>query len=178
VTALFVRDPDGFIVEAIQAPAPADAPAGNVHGSIIGVTVADMEASMKFWRGLLGFELNGPQDFSTEKAMLNLMGIGEGGSFRTVAGVVPGSAARIEFTEFKGMPRSPFDLRVPDPGASGMAIRVTGLEDLLARMKASGTRVVSRNGELVQWSPTVRNVFVKDPNGLNIELVETIPAPR
>src|ERR1700730_13344066 len=29
VKAIFVRDPDGYIVEAIQAPAAADAPAGN-----------------------------------------------------------------------------------------------------------------------------------------------------
>jgi hypothetical protein len=29
----------------------------------------------------------------------------------------------------------------------------------------------SRNGELVEWSDTVRNLFVKHPNGLNLELV-------
>ncbi len=171
VKAIFVRDPDGYIVEAIQMAAPADAPAGNLIGSIMGVTVADMDASMKFWHGLLGFELTGDQKFSTDKAMLDLMGIGNGGSFRTLVGVVPGSKARIELTEFKGMPRSPFDLRVPDPGASGMAIRVAGIQGLLPRLKAEGVRVISRNGELVEWSPTVRNVFVKDPNGLNLELV-------
>jgi catechol 2,3-dioxygenase-like lactoylglutathione lyase family enzyme len=75
------------------------------------------------------------------------------------------------------MPRKPFDLRVPDPGASGMAIRVAGIADLLPRLKAEGVRVISRNGELVEWSATVRNVFVKDPNGLNIELVGDV-APR
>ena len=80
--------------------------------------------------------------------------------------------------EFKGVPRKPFSLRVPDPGASGMAIRVAAIGDLLARMKASGVRVISRNGELVNWSPTVRNVFVKDPGGLNIELVGNLPAAQ
>jgi catechol 2,3-dioxygenase-like lactoylglutathione lyase family enzyme len=177
VKAIFVRDPDGYIVEAIQTPAAADAPAGNMLGSIMGVTVADMDASLKFWHGLLGFELTGDTKFSTDPAMLDLMGLEKGGSFRTVAGVVPGSKARIEFTEFKGMPRKPFDLRVPDPGASGMAIRVAGIADLLPRLKAEGVRVISRNGELVEWSATVRNVFVKDPNGLNIELVGDV-APR
>lgn len=144
----------------------------------MGVTVGDMDASMAFWRGLLGFELTGDARFSTDPGMLDLMGIAAGGSFRTVEGVVPGSRARIELTEFRGMPRAPFDLRVPDPGASGMAIRVTGLDALMKRMKAQGVRVVSRNGELVQWSPTVRNVFVKDPDGLNIELVETLAPAR
>lgn len=171
VKAIFVRDPDGYIVEAIQTPAGADAPAGNVIGSIMGVTVGDLDASMKFWHGLLGLELTGDITFSTEPAMLDLMGIEKGGSFRTVVGVVPGSKARIELTEFKGMPRKPFDLRVPDPGASGMAIRVADIQSLLLRLKAEGVRVISRNGELVVWSPTVRNVFVKDPNGLNLELV-------
>ena len=31
--------------------------------------------------------------------------------------------------------------------------------------------MLSRNGELVEWSETIRNVFVKDPNGFNLELV-------
>jgi hypothetical protein len=34
------------------------------------------------------------------------------------------------------------------------------------------------NGELVNWSPTLRNVFVKDPGGLNIELVGAAPAAQ
>jgi catechol 2,3-dioxygenase-like lactoylglutathione lyase family enzyme len=179
VTAIMFRDPDGYIVEAVQAQAPADAPAtGNVVGAIMGLTVEDMDAAMKFWRGLLGFELSGDRAFSTDPALLNLMGVAKGGSFRTVFGVVPGSKARIAMIEFKGMPRKPFSRRVPDPGSSGMAIRVAAIGDLLARMKASGVRVVSRNGELVNWSPTVRNVFVKDPGGLNIELVGNVPAAK
>jgi catechol 2,3-dioxygenase-like lactoylglutathione lyase family enzyme len=171
--AIFLRDPDGYIVEVLQIPAAADAPAGNLLGSMMGVTVADMDAGLAFWHGLLGFELIGDKNFSTDAAMLDLMGLPKGASFRTVTGVVPGSKARIEFIEFKGVKGTPFDLRVPDPGASGMAIRVTKLEDLLKRMKAQGVRVISRNGEIVNWSPGVRNVFVKDPGGINIELVES-----
>jgi catechol 2,3-dioxygenase-like lactoylglutathione lyase family enzyme len=174
VRAIMFRDPDGYIVEAVQAPASADAPAsGNVVGAIMGLTVEDMDAAMKFWRDMLGFDLSGERAFSTDPAIIDLMGIPKGGSFRSVFGIVPGSKARIAMIEFKGMPRQPFSLRVPDPGSSGMAIRVAAIGDLLARMKANGVRVVSRNGELVNWSPTIRNVFVKDPGGLNIELVGT-----
>jgi len=86
-------------------------------------------------------------------------------------GTIPGSAARIEFMEVKNAPNTPFDLRVPDPGASGMAIRVADIEQLLPKLKAQGVRVISKDGALVHWSDTVRNVFVKDPNGLNLELV-------
>jgi len=186
VTGIFFRDPDGYIVQAAQpvsvpadaASASADAAAGNVVGAMMGVTVEDMDTAMKFWRDMLGFELTGDPAFSTTASALDLMGVPKGGSFRSVAGVVPGSKARIQMLEFKGMPRKPFSLRVPDPGSSGMAIRVAAIGDLLARMKASGVRVISRNGELVNWSPTLRNVFVKDPGGLNIELVGNAPAAK
>jgi catechol 2,3-dioxygenase-like lactoylglutathione lyase family enzyme len=184
VKAIMFRDPDGYIVEAVQASAPVDAPApapaaaGNVVGAIMGLTVEDMDAAMKFWHDILGFDLAGDRTFSTDPGILDLMGVPKGGSFRSVFGVVPGSKARIAMIEFKGMPRKPFSLRVPDPGASGMAIRVAAIGDLLARMKANGVRVLSRNAELVNWSPTVRNVFVKDPGGLNIELVGNAPAAK
>ena len=71
------------------------------------------------------------------------------------------------------MPRKPFSLRVPDPGAGGMAIRVAAIQQLLPRLKSEGYRVISRNGELVNWDDKLRNVFVKDPDGLNLELVGT-----
>jgi hypothetical protein len=32
--------------------------------------------------------------------------------------------------------------------------------------------VTSKDGGVVQFSPTIRNIFVEDPNGLNIELFE------
>ena len=169
--AIFFTDPDGYIVEAIETTPAAEAPAGNVVGAIMGVTIGDMDKSMKFWRDTLGFELTGDPAFSTDPAMLDLMGIEKGGSFRSVSGVVPNSKARIEFTEFKGMPRTPFSLKTVDPGACGMALRVSRIADLLKRLKADGTRVSSRNGDLVEWSDTLRNVFIKDPDGLNLELV-------
>lgn len=180
VTGIFFRDPDGYIVMAVQQESvAADAPAtGNVVGAMMGLTVENMDTAMKFWRDLLGFELAGDPAFSSNAATLDLMGVPKGGSFRAVSGVVPGSTARIQMLEFTGVPRKPFSLRVPDPGASGMAIRVAAIGDLLARMKASGVRVISRNGELVNWSPTLRNVFVKDPGGLNIELVGNVPGAK
>ena len=51
------------------------------------------------------------------------------------------------------MPRKPFSLRVPDPGASGMAIRVAAIGDLLARMKASGVRVISTEWRARELEP-------------------------
>jgi catechol 2,3-dioxygenase-like lactoylglutathione lyase family enzyme len=173
--AILFRDPDGYLVEARQIAAPADAPAGNVIGAVMGLTVRDMDGDMKFWRDRMGFEPAIDARFSSDPAMLDLLGIARGGSFRTATAVVPGSKARLEFIEFKGMPRKPFSIRVTDPGASGMAIRVQKIEELLPQLKADGIRVLSKDGALVEWSETIRNVFVKEPNGLNLELVGTLP---
>jgi catechol 2,3-dioxygenase-like lactoylglutathione lyase family enzyme len=172
VDAIFFRDPDGYIVEAVQVPA-GSAPAGdgNVVGAIMGLTVASLDESLEFWQGKLGFTFESDAGYSNDPATLDLYGVKGNISYRVARGIVPGSDARIELIEFKDVPRKPFDIRVPDPGASGMAIRVASIETLVPKLAAAGVRVTSKDRKLVEWSPTVRNVFVKDPNGLNLELV-------
>jgi catechol 2,3-dioxygenase-like lactoylglutathione lyase family enzyme len=169
--AIIMRDPDGYFVEAIAGTLSADAPEGPVVGAIMGLTVRDMDETLKYWNGVLGLDLEADRKFSNDAAILDLMGLPGGASYRMAGGLISGSKARIEMIEIKGVPRKPFDLRVTDGNASGMAIRVGHIRELLARIKSAGGRVLSRNGELVEWSDTIRNVFVKDPNGLNLELV-------
>jgi len=179
-TMVTVRDPDGFFVQVIEdRAAPADAPPGNVWGAAMSFTAASIEETLAFWNGQLGFQMAGARTFARDGAMLDALGV-VGASYRTVRGVVPGTTARIAFTEFKGLPPGrKFDLRVPDPGASGMAVRVQHVDDFLPSLKAAGVIVISRDGVPVQFSATSRNVFVKDPNGLNVELVDAPPsAPR
>jgi catechol 2,3-dioxygenase-like lactoylglutathione lyase family enzyme len=190
--AIIMRDPDGYFVEAIQATqaeiTAADklpqlaGPAGNananvpVHssqvvGAILGLTVRDMTETLGYWNDVLGMEMPKADKFSNDLAMLNLMGLPNDASYRISSGVIFGSTARIEFIEIKGVPRKPFDLRVTDAMACGMAIRIGHIRDVLAKIKTKGGRVLSTNQELVEWNETTRNVFVKDPNGLNLELV-------
>ena len=195
--AIIMRDPDGYFVEAIQATpgdiAKADAlpppgagrgrqgqeaaapttppPPSQVVGAIMGLTVRDMDETLKYWNGVLGMEMPAADKFSSDQAMLDLMGLPKGASYRISSGVISGSPARIEFIEVKGVPRKPFDLRVTDAMACGMAIRIGHIRDVLTKIKASGGRVLSKDEALVDWSDTIRNVFVKDPNGLNLELV-------
>lgn len=178
--SVFLRDPDGYIVQAIasnNAP-PVETP-GNVVGSIIGLTVADMNASLKFWNEMLGFEFGPPGDAYAKlnETEARLMGVPEGTERRAKGATIPGSNARMELQEFRGQKPVNQDLRVPDPGASGMAIRVAGIQELLPKMKAAGVRVISKDQALVEWDAKTRNVFVKDPNGLLIEIVGTVAPP-
>jgi catechol 2,3-dioxygenase-like lactoylglutathione lyase family enzyme len=171
---IFMRDPDGYIVEAIRFPAPPDAPSGNVIGSIMGLTVASIDRSMAFWRDMLGWEFSEPSTWSKAPHIVDLMALPDGAEVRPMRAIVPGSTARIEMIEFRGVAGTPFDLRVPDPGASGMAIRVARIQELLPKLKAAGVRVISKDEALVEWDAKTRNVFVKDPNGLLIELVGSV----
>jgi len=169
--SIVMRDPDGYFVQAIQGTAGGDASEGAVLGAIIALTVRDIDETLKYWNGLLGLALEADKKFSNDSAMLDLLGLPKNASYRTAGGLISGSKARIEMIEIKGVPRKPFDLRVTDANACGLAIRVGHIRDVLMKHKAAGGRVLSRNGELVEWSETIRNVFVKDPNGFNLELV-------
>jgi catechol 2,3-dioxygenase-like lactoylglutathione lyase family enzyme len=168
--AILFRDPDGYLVEAVEVQSGA-AGNGNVQGATLGLTVADLDESLRFWRDRLGFAFDAPTSFTSDPERLDLYGLKGNMAFRTVTAGIPGSAVRLELIEFRDVPRRPFDLRVPDPGASGLAIRVADIAALLDELKASGTRVISKDRALVEWNATLRNVFVKDPNGFNVELV-------
>ena len=166
------QGPDGNNAGNNAAAAPATPPRpSQVVGAIMGLTVRDMDETLKYWNGVLGMEMPAADKFSNDQAMLDLMGLPKGASYRISSGVISGSPARIEFIEVKGVPRKPFDLRVTDAMACGMAIRIGHIRDVLTKIKASGGRVLSKDEALVDWSDTIRNVFVKDPNGLNLELV-------
>ena len=193
--AIVMRDPDGYFIEAIQATpaiiaatdaeplpgrgrgananaAPATPPPPTqVVGAVIGLTVRDMDETLKYWNGVLGMEMPAATKWENDQATLDLLGLPKGAQYRVSSGVISGSSAKIEFLEVKGVARKPFDLRVTDAMACGMAIRVGHIGDVLAKIKSSGGRVLSKDEALVEWSDTIRNVFVKDPNGLNLELV-------
>ncbi len=174
--SIVMRDPDGFFVQVIQDAPPPDAPEGNVHRVSLAYTMETAEGTKKFYTGMMGLELNGPTAFSKDPAMLKLVGAPAGTEFRKLTGVMPGPNAYIEFTEFRGGPRTKFHLRVRDPGAPAMAIQVNNLKGMVDEMKAAGVDVISANGQIVDFGGGTHNIFVVDPNGVNIELFQR-PSP-
>jgi catechol 2,3-dioxygenase-like lactoylglutathione lyase family enzyme len=170
--SILLRDPDGFFVQVVQeTPAPG-APEGNVHRVSLAYTIESAESTAKFYNGMLGLELTRQPAFSNDPAMLRLVGVPEGTEFRKLTGVIPGPPAYVEFTEFRGVPRAKFHLRVRDPGAPAMAIQVINLNGMVAQMKAAGINLISADGQIVDFGNGTHNIFVEDPNGMNIELFE------
>lgn len=174
--SIILRDPDGFFIQLIQEIPEAGAPEGNVHRVSLAYTMESADATAKFYTGLLGIDLSGPTAFSKDPAMLKLYGAPAGAEFRKLTGVIPGpAAAAVEFTEFKGVPRTKFHLRVRDPGAPAMAIQVNEERPTIARMKAAGVNIISTNGEIVDFGGGTFTIFVEDPNGMNLEVFERNP---
>ena len=177
--SIIIRDPDGFFVQMVQEAPPPGAPEGNVHRVSLAYTMDNAASTMKFYHGLLGVDLTGPSKFSKDPAMLKLAGAPKGTEFRRLTGVLPGPPADVEFTEFRGLPRTKFHLRVRDPGAPAMAIQVNNLTGMVAEMKAAGVPVISTNGEIVNFGGGTHTIFVEDPNGMNLEVFErTGPPPQ
>jgi catechol 2,3-dioxygenase-like lactoylglutathione lyase family enzyme len=174
--SILLRDPDGFFLQLIETRPPADAPEGNVYGASLAYTMEDAAATRNFYTGMMGIELAGPTAFTRDAALARLVGAPEAVEFRRLSGTLPPGTA-VAFTEFRGVPRTKFHLRVRDPGAPAMAIQVTNIEGMVAQMKAAGAPLISANGELVDFGNGVHNIFVEDPNGMNIELFERAAAP-
>jgi catechol 2,3-dioxygenase-like lactoylglutathione lyase family enzyme len=171
--SVFVRDPDGFMLElaSIQPPPKSNAPAdSNILGGRIGETIKDTDQTMKFYHDVLGFETKPARpEFATNPTIASLINA-KGAQWRISSAKVPGTTVEFELLEFKDVPRKDFELRVPDTGSPAVSIHVKDVESAMKAVAAGGGSIVTRGGEPVKLGPAM-GVFVRDPNGLLIELI-------
>jgi catechol 2,3-dioxygenase-like lactoylglutathione lyase family enzyme len=158
-----VRDPDGYLIELVESPEP---------GAIMALTVRDIQETAKFYHEMLGFDVRGLAEFQSDRSLSDILDLPSAASYRIMTAVVPGTKALIQFWEFKRLNGAISRRQVADPGTPAISLRVTDLDGLLKRLKAADTPVISADGVPAQFSPTIRNVFVEDPNGFKIELYE------
>jgi catechol 2,3-dioxygenase-like lactoylglutathione lyase family enzyme len=89
----------------------------------------------------------------------------------------------IEAIEIKGIASRPFNPPLTDPGASYLTLIVTDLDKTLGLLKDEKFPVITVGGspiELPSWpgmTGKIRAVFVRDPDGYPVELIEVTPAP-
>jgi catechol 2,3-dioxygenase-like lactoylglutathione lyase family enzyme len=174
--SIVLRDPDGYFLQLVEESLEPDQPAGFIHRASLAFTMEDAAATQRFYTGMMAVPLSGPTEFKRDASLAKLFGAPETVELRKLTGALPPGTA-VEFTEFRGVPRTKFHLRVRDPGAAAMAINVDNLEGMVSQMKAAGVNLISANGELVDFGNGVRNIFVEDPNGLNLELIYRPAAP-
>jgi lactoylglutathione lyase len=140
-----------------------------------GVTVSDMERSLRFYRDLLGLEV-ASDGFTGGEHARRIWGL-EPGKVRVVFLRVPGSDAMVELFDFAEVERHPASARPPDYGAGHFCLFTDDAETLHARAVAEGYR--SRGGEVVTITEGrhagVKACYLIDPDGYHVELYQRRP---
>jgi catechol 2,3-dioxygenase-like lactoylglutathione lyase family enzyme len=164
--AVLIRDIDGRFIELRQLATP---PAGSIAQTDdildmrLSITVKDMDETMKVYRNVLGFTVEGETTFSGEAAMRRFTGLSKA-QVRRGRVQAPGSMLWIEFVEFKGVDRAPLHMRIQDRGAARLQLRVQDTDAIVAAMKAAGLKVMSEDGAVQPIPPNFKAALVADPN--------------
>ena len=138
-----------------------------------GITVANLERSLAFWRDVLGFEFS-HRTHNTGALAGEVTGVP--GAELTLA-VLKAPGHKIELLEYHAPPeRVRANLRPCDIGFVHVAFTVDNLDPLLERIAASGWKAAGRP-QTLQSGPNAgkRVVYVRDPDGSTIEFMQPPP---
>ncbi|MFZ0786633.1 MAG: VOC family protein [Candidatus Acidiferrales bacterium] len=185
----------------LDAPPTGIAPPGDaLRPGHLGRQIGDVEDITHFYHDLIGFELRGTREqtrpFFGNRGLQEVASLVQGAPdpYQQVSRVVllpiPGTAATpggpemtIEAIQIEGIAKKPFHPLLTDPGASYIKIIVTDLDKTLALLKGERYAVITPGGAPVDISGwpgmagKIRAVFVRDPDGYPVELIEQTPAP-
>jgi catechol 2,3-dioxygenase-like lactoylglutathione lyase family enzyme len=92
---------------------------------------------------------------------------------------LPNTSFGFELMEFSGVERTRGRLRVSDPGAGTLVLRVLDLNRVVDAAKNSGAEIVTPSGAPVELRPTAfgtRAILVRDPDGYLVEGEEVSPS--
>jgi catechol 2,3-dioxygenase-like lactoylglutathione lyase family enzyme len=136
-----------------------------------GITVANLEQSLTFWRNVLGFELS---HRAHQKGALAEEITGVKGAEISIA-VVKAPGHKIELLEYLAPPeKKRVDLRPCDVGSVHVALTVDNLDAVLNTIAASGWKAAGKP-QTLKSGPNAgkRVVYVRDPDGTTIEFMQS-----
>jgi catechol 2,3-dioxygenase-like lactoylglutathione lyase family enzyme len=136
-----------------------------------GITVSDVEASLAFWRDILGFEFS---HAAHQKGVLaeEITGV-EGAEIKLAVLKTP-AGHKIELLEYLApADRKRANLRPCDIGSVHVALLVDELDLVLERVAASGWQPAGKPQTLTRGpNAGKRVVYVRDPDGTTIEFMQ------
>ncbi|MFB9741087.1 VOC family protein [Pseudonocardia sulfidoxydans] len=160
----------------VAEPARGTAAEGIARMHHVGIQVADLDRSLAFYEGLLGFEVITRQ----------VRGEAYAGEVVGYPGVElhlahlrpPNSSVVIELTEYRGVERTPVDTSTANPGTAHTCYVVDDVEAVHAALLAAGVRPVSRTivSPEVGIAKGGKVVYVQDPDGVRVELLQPPPS--
>ena len=138
-----------------------------------GITVANLDRSLAFWRDVLGFELS-HRAHHTEDLASEVTGV-PGAEISLV--VLKGYSHKIELLEYLApSDRKHVDLQPCDVGSVHVAFTVDNLDAVLSTIAASGWKAAG-NPKNLKTGPNAgkRVVYVRDSNGTTVEFMQPPP---
>ena len=173
---ILVRDPDGYLIELVQpATFPADAPAADVIGAGVRMTINSTDQTMRVYRDIMGFQ---PKigSFSVNEGYSRLTGVKA--ESRLTTAPVPGEPRlTFEFVEFRGIERKPMQSRIQDPGSMKFQFVVKNLESAANKLTSAGGKIQSVGGKQVNLGGAGPHLIVRDPNNFYL-ILQQQPAPK
>ncbi len=164
-----------------QSEAPPKAAGNAVKFTKWFITVSNLEKTYAFYHEAFGFEMQGTEQIKktapASKSMLRLTNASEGTKIRYIAAYPPGLDWHLGITEFITPGGHPAPLRLQDPGASYLRLRVRDINKAVAAAVKNGGTITTVGGQVVR-AETNSVVTIKDPDGHYVELIQpdTIPA--
>jgi catechol 2,3-dioxygenase-like lactoylglutathione lyase family enzyme len=185
---------------ALDTPPAGIAPPGDaLRAGHLGREIGNTQDIIHFYNDLIGLGIVGPREaprrFMVSHPLAEFAELGEdANAYESVSRVVllpipgTGSAAgaplmTIEAIEIKGVRARPYNPSMSDPGASYLKLIVRDLDSTLAVLKSERTPIITSGGnpvELSGWpgmNGAIRAVFVRDPDGYPVELLQVTPTP-
>jgi catechol 2,3-dioxygenase-like lactoylglutathione lyase family enzyme len=180
-------------------PSGTAAPGDVLRAGHLGREIGETQNIIHFYADLIGLGLIGPRDaprpFMVSHPLAEFAELGEdANAYDSVSRVallpIPGTAAvaggpqmTIEAIEIKGIRSRSYNPPMSDPGATYLKLIVTDLDKTLALLKSERVPVITAGADPVELSGwpgmggRIRAVFVRDPDGYPVELMELTPAP-
>jgi catechol 2,3-dioxygenase-like lactoylglutathione lyase family enzyme len=139
----------------------------------IGIQVRDVERSARFYEDALGFERVERWTLS-HPYVQRVVGHYPDVTLEIALLAIPESDLFLEILEYRGVDRAAIDPATANPGTSHFCLFVDDLDELYAALTARGVEFVSEV-QTPTWGPNEggRLVYMKDPDGIRVELVET-----
>lgn len=139
-----------------------------------GIQVRDLDASIAFYQGILGFEL--VFRWNPQAEYIRTVTGYPGADIHSAVLRMPGAEMFLEILEYRDVDKAPVDTRTANPGTAHMAFSTDDCDALYAELKAKGVTSVSE-----PVTPTIgpnkggRAVYMIDPDGIRVEFLQ---APR
>jgi catechol 2,3-dioxygenase-like lactoylglutathione lyase family enzyme len=186
LVTVFVRDPDGYIVEVVHR-LPGDwftvSPPSITNGpgmryvirGQLDLSVASLPPTLNFYQHLLGFDINpgfpplvGSGLSALPPPLASMFGITPGSQWGADTGNCT-PTTRCEYYNYLDPARTTFNPAIQDPGAPIETIKTHNIKALVSSMKASGIRIVTRHHAPVTVDERP-SIIVRDPSGVLIRL--------